>query len=135
MTGHDFSSVYTDFVFRLAEICRTHFEEQSSPHHDKGYALLQEVVNDIEARLTSADAIDDIQACTEVTENYLLVNLEKEMKFFLKQTSGDLKEHDLAESADTGTTVKDSLSSLLTALPGWIKKLLDMLDELLDLVK
>lgn len=134
MNDESFAETYSKFVTALSDVCSESFEGERRGQAPDPYRFLSEAVDDVKEHLTEQDVVDEVQSCADATDDLITRNLQREMHFFItKRESGGYD--NLSQAADDGDTIKDSLSSLLTSLPGIIQKLLKILDELLSLVR
>ena len=134
-----FTDTWKEFLEKFAKIYQTKIEAQPDVLPQNAIDLLRKV----SAKLAAPDVLDAIdKAITEETNadarNQASIDfLEEELKLFVTSVNEDLKQNRSQQRADSrlaqAKTIKDSLGAL--PLPGWVKKILGILNELIDLVK
>jgi hypothetical protein len=133
--------VFLDNIQRLSEK-KLDLEQSLFPKENRGniLSLLQEVLNQLRTEEVKG-IIKDQHSELRREQNGDKISdwLEREIKIFNscvdKDFSGRHKDPKLVDNRlSQGKTIKDSIDKLLK-LPGWLKKILDILNELLSLIK
>ena len=134
-----FRDTWKEFLEKLAKIYQTKIEAQPDVLPQNAIDLLHKV----SAKLAAPEVLDAIDKAIEEETSADARNqagidfLEEELKLFVTSVNEDFKQDRSQHTADPrlaqAKTIKDSLGAL--PLPGWVKKILGILNELIDLVK
>ena len=143
MNTPDFLNAWDQFLKNLNQLggYRLQLRDQAE------YQELDDLLNRVIKALMSGEAMSAVQHAVDTTNrssdgDQLTTFLGDELKFFNNLITGygaamgnkTLSEEDADEALGAGKTIKESFEHLLDDLPGWIKKILKVLNELLSLI-
>lgn len=135
---NNFINAWHQFLSSLVEVAELKVESKKQAYEKSLLPLLEEVVNDLKKdREVLRNALQ-----AEIEENKdsktVLNYLRKEFTFFVDLVE-EVKENDdnksVDEAIDAGKTIKDSFEKLIKKLSKRWKKVLKVLNELLNLLK
>ena len=134
-----FSDTWKEFLEKLTKVY--HEKIKAEPSILSKDAI--DLVSKVSARLSESDVLEAVdKAISEEIEadeqNKASISfLEEELKLFVTSVKEDFEKSQHRSTADVrldqAKTIKDSLSAL--PLPEWVKKILGILNELIDLAK
>jgi hypothetical protein len=134
---------WQEFLKNLGDLCRHRLKEPDRQHYEGLNAPLRKVINDLQGSEAEAAVSFAIATAHRNTDDSELLGLvEDEMKFFnsLMTSSRDpqdrltIDKEQATTALAAGKTIKDSIEKLFE-LPRWLKRLLDILNELLSIIR
>jgi hypothetical protein len=126
----DFKAEFVGFIANLNVLCHRRIAERD----DNRYATLELLLNHVSETLRSADTAKALETGISREDPRIIDALTREMQFF-NALAAPGRSCGTKEALDAGGTIKGSIEDLLDNLPGWLKKILKILDEIIDLIK
>ena len=117
---------YDDFVKNVKAIVYRRIERLDAELHQTATEFAESVFSMLEKE----DVESQVSNAFDRLPNDLRTSLEAELRFFNHKYSNNLDDRNATDDAET---VKSSLEEVLD-LPGWLKKILKVLNELLSLI-
>lgn len=134
---------WQEFLNNLKDLCRHRLADPDRVHYEGLSAPLGKVINDlqaVEALAAVTFAVDTAERNDD--DRNLLGLVTDEIRFFnsLVKSSRDYQDQltmdkgHTVEALGAGKTIKDSVEKLFE-LPRWLKRLLEILNELLSIIR
>ena len=140
---------WVDFIKHLCWVCRELIERNEHYNADEK-EILYRILKGLEKDLTRKDLLQVVaDNCLDMgkddLDNRAIIYLDQEMEFFnsrinrlitikAQQPQGPfVSNEDLQDGANSGEAIKGSGEKLLKFLPGWAKKLLKILNEIIKI--
>ena len=131
-----FQNTLESFFESIKTICEKKLAFTLQDHKGDIDRLLKNVIDKLEAEKRAIES--EISNELGNKKQDLMPLLEEEMKYFTAAVGADLEKNPTLEMVDRrieqAKTIKDTVLSWLP-LPSWLKKLLGILNEILDLIR
>lgn len=140
----DFLKEWVLFISNLKKVCQQKIRQRGGVYGEWLGPLLNDVIRDIATDRAQQEVSQAIKSARAEERGAALVGyLTRELRFFNDLVKGFELNHvgeprgnadSIDEALVAGQTIKESIEDFLKKLPGWLKKLLKVLNELMSII-